>query len=277
MTSLFPHIILLLSGSSLGGVSFRAIDEINTVKSITGKDRTSLRLRRKPPKGNVRRVTSIDRNLRGTFTNKAGNIVQFESFGERGLTLRFERDHSVKDYRSQPLTFTFPSADEERRERKYTPDFIVWRLNNAIEIHEVTLSERRKRTQSHDRERAARRICQTQGWKYIVHTEHSLLQEPELTNLLALYPYRLMKYAHEDAADAIREHLFHASSVSISECLRRTSHLLGLPESRVFGILCHLLWEEKISADLRSHLLIVDCEFNPAVKIWLPEKEGKGQ
>lgn len=166
--------------------------------------------------------------------------------------------------------------DEARSERKYTPDFMVWRLNNAIEIHEVTLSERRKLSQSRDRERAAQRICQTQDWKYIVHTERTLPQETEVANLLALLPYRLTKYMHKGATDAIREHLLRLGRVSVSECLSRTAHLLSLPESTVFGILCHLLWEEKISTDLCSHLLIIDCEFSPAVKIWLPEKDGKG-
>jgi hypothetical protein len=116
-----------------------------------------MRLRRKPPKGNVRRVTSIDRNLRGVFTNKAGHPVQIESFEERILTLQFERDRSVKDYRSQPLTITF--TDQDKRERKYTPDFAVWRNNNAIEIHEVTITERRKLAHSREREKEAKKVC----------------------------------------------------------------------------------------------------------------------
>lgn len=234
-----------------------------------------MRLKRKPPKGNVRRVTTIGRNLRGVFTNKAGHPVQFESFEERILTLQFERDRSVKDYRSQPLTITF--TDQDKRERKYTPDFVVWRINNAIEIHEVTISERRKLTHSREREKAAKRVCQTKGWKYVVHTEHTLPQETEVANLLALLPYHLMKYAHEGVATALREHLSRTTSDSLPGCSQGIAQRLGLPESTVFGAICHLLWTEEISANLRSLLLIIDCAFNPAVKIWLPEKEGKDQ
>jgi TnsA endonuclease N terminal len=131
-----------------------------------------MRLRRKPPKGNVRRVTSINRNLRGVLTNEVGQTVQFESFEERILSLQFQRDRSVKDFRSQPFTFTF--TDEDKRERKYTPDFVVWRSDNSIEIHEVTLTERRERSRSREREQAAQKICQEKGWKYVVHTEHTL-------------------------------------------------------------------------------------------------------
>jgi len=231
--------------------------------------------KRKPPKGNVRRVTSIDRNLRGVITNKADHAVQFESFQERVLTLLFERDRSVKDYRSQPLTITF--TDQDKRDRRYTPDFLVWRQNDAVEIHEVTIAERRERARSREREQEAERLCQKKGWKYVVHTEHTLPQETEVANLLALWPYRLMKYAHEGVATALREHLSRTSSDSLSGCSKGIAQGLCLPESTVFGTLCHLLWTGEISADLRSVLLIIDCAFNPAVTICLQEKEGEGQ
>lgn len=232
-------------------------------------------LKRNPPKGNVRRVTSIDRNLRGVFTNKAGHPVQIESFEERILTLQFERDRSVKDYRSQPLTITF--TDQDKRERKYTPDFAVWRNNNAIEIHEVTIAERRKLAHSREREKEAKKVCKKRGWKYVVHTEHTLPQETEVANLLALLPYRLMKYAHEGVATALREHLSRTISDSLSGCSKGIAQRLDLAESTVFGTICHLLWTEEISADLRSVLLIIDCAFNPAVRVWLPERRGKDQ
>jgi hypothetical protein len=234
-----------------------------------------LRLRRKPPKGDVRRVTSIGRNLRGVVTNKSGHPVQFESFQERVLTLLFERDSSIRDYRSQPLTITF--VDQDKRNRRYTPDFLVRRRNNAIEIHEVTITERQERTRGREREEEAEKIFQKKGWKYVVHTERTLPQETEVANLLALLPYRLSKYMHEGIAQAIREHLLDSPSDSLSECLKDIAHHLCLHESTVFGTLCHLLWKEEICADLRSLLLFIDCTFNPAVKIWLPERKGKDQ
>jgi hypothetical protein len=146
-------------------------------------------LKRKPPEGNVRRVTSIGQNLRGVITNKMGRIVQFESFAERTLLLVLERDRSVIDYGSQPETFEF--VDRYGKARRYTPDFIVWKENGEIEIHEVTRTERRGGTGACEREYAAQKICQARGWRYIVHTEQSLPQQTEVTNLLALVAYRL--------------------------------------------------------------------------------------
>lgn len=232
-----------------------------------------MRLRRKPPKGNVRRVAYIDRNLRGVITNKAGHPVQIESFDERVLTLQFDRDPSVKDYRSQPLTINYTGKDKRRR--KYTPDFLVLRKNNDVEIHEVTITERRKLSHSRERERAAKKVCKQKGWKYVVHTEHTLPQETEVTNLLALLPYRLKKYVHEGVAKALHEHLARTISDSLCECSKDIARRLDLPESIVFGAFCHLLWTGEISADLRSILLIIDCTFNVAAKIRLPEQKGE--
>ena len=91
--------------------------------------------RRKPPPGNVRRVTYISRNIRGVTTNKRGRLVQFESEQERKLILLLERDRTVVDYASQPEILSF--RDEKGHPRQYTPDFQVWRMNGAIELHEV--------------------------------------------------------------------------------------------------------------------------------------------
>ncbi len=188
---------------------------------------------------------------------------------------QFQRDRSIKDFRSQPFTFTF--TDEDKRERKYTPDFIVWRSDNSIEIHEVTVAERRERSQSREREQAAQKICQEKRWKYIVHTEQTLPQETEVANLLALLPYRLMRYAHEGVGEAVRMHLSSTPCASLSDCSKSISRRLDLSEATVFRALCHLLWRGEIAADLRSLLLIIDCSFNPAVKIWLPNMGEKEQ
>ena len=151
-------------------------------------------LKRKPPLGDVRRVRSMGLNLPGVTTNKNGHTVQFESFAERILLVLFERDKTVLDYRSQPETFEF--TDQDKKIRRYTPDFKVWRADGTIEIHEVTRTERQEQLRISEREAGARKICQERQWKYIVHTEQTLPQETEATNLLALLRYRLKAYAH---------------------------------------------------------------------------------
>src|SRR5260370_39988761 len=99
-------------------------------------------MKRKPPAGNVRRVQSIDGNLRYTITSKTGRIVQCESHLERRLALRLDRNRMVRDYTSQPETMHFINAKGEVQ--SYTPDFKSWLLDGRVHIHEVTLLSRRE-------------------------------------------------------------------------------------------------------------------------------------
>jgi hypothetical protein len=229
-------------------------------------------LKRKPPEGDVRRVTSMGLNLPGVTTNKNGYTVQFESYTERILLLLFERDKTVLDYRSQPETFEFTGQDKKLR--RYTPDFKVWKVDGTIEIHEVTLTERQEQLRISEREAGARKICQDRQWKYIVHTEQSLPQKTEVTNLLALLRYRLKSYANSMVIATVLEHLRQNSTLHLQSYAEYVAHQLDIAEPIVFTTLCHLLWHGEICADLQK-LLIFDSSFAPGTIIWLPKKEKK--
>src|SRR5713226_6163121 len=162
-------------------------------------------LKRKPPTGNVRRVAPIGENLRYAITSKDGETVQCESFQERKLAFVFERDPTVQAYRSQPERVAF--TDSQGALHTYVPDFIVWKTTGEIEIHEVTLTSRREKFSSAEREKAAHAICQQRGWRYVVHTEATLPGTTEEANLLALYRYRPSIYGNEAIAAAIRQRL----------------------------------------------------------------------
>lgn len=90
------------------------------------------------------------KTFEGIITSKAGHLVQFESWAERTLILRLDRDPAVLDYQSQPETFTF--FDEQGKQHRYTPDFMVRRRDGAVEIYEVTMSKRRIRPELRRRE-----------------------------------------------------------------------------------------------------------------------------
>ncbi len=227
-------------------------------------------LKRKPPEGDVRRVTSMGLNLPGVTTNKNGYTVQFESFAERILLLLFERDKTVLDYRSQPETFEFEGQDKKLR--RYTPDFKVWRTDGTIEIHEVTRTERQQQLRISEREAAAKKICQERQWKYIVHTEQTLPQKTEVTNLQALLRYRLKMHAHDAVIAAVLEHLTQNSTVQLQRCVEYFAFRLNLAEPTVFATLCYLLWHNQCCTDFQK-LLIFDNAFMPHATIWLPEEE----
>ncbi len=227
--------------------------------------------KRKPPAGNVRRVRSNGRNIRGVITNKVGRLVQFESWLERALILRLDRDPEVLDYQSQPEMFKF--IDEQGKQRSYTPDFKIWRRNGDIEIHEVTLTKRRVRPDIRRREQAARGICQERSWHYVVHTEQTLPRGSELANLLALAGYRPTIYANQAVTQAAFKQLMSKQSMVLEVLVKQVKQALNLSEGQVMAALCHLLWYGELTTDL-NQLLFDQGAIVPSVCIWLEGKEA---
>jgi hypothetical protein len=225
--------------------------------------------KRRPPAGNVRRVKASGQNIRGVMTNKAGRLVQFESWAERALTLRLDRDRDVLDYSSQPEAFTF--SDEQGKRHTYTPDFVVWRRTGPVEIHEVTLAQRRTRPDMRRREEAARQICRARGWRYVVHTEHSIPQGCELANLLALAGYRPTIYANQDVTRVVLERLGVGQAVALGTLVEQIGHDLNLPQGQVTAALCHLLWHGELMTDLEQ-LLFDRGAIVPGVRVWIDRR-----
>jgi hypothetical protein len=237
------------------------------LKQTSRKGKITMALKRKPPAGNVRRIASIGSNLRYTITSKANETVQCESFLERKLTLLFDRDPTVQEYRSQPEQLTF--TDSEGTSHTYVPDFIVWKRTGEVEIHEVTLTERMDRFSIAEREKAARAICQQRGWRYVVHTEHSLPQATEEANLLALYRYRPTSYAHAAVTAAVHTILSHGKQRRLGDLMEDLAQVLSLPKPTIVSAVCHLLWHQIIDADLRHTLLFVDAAPVAHFQVWL--------
>jgi hypothetical protein len=225
-------------------------------------------LKRKPPAGNVRRVASIGMNMRYAITSKANETIQCESFQERKLTLLFDRDPTVQEYRSQPERFAFTNS--QGTSRTYVPDFIVWRTNGTVEIHEVTLTSRQDRLSIQEREKAAREICQQRGWRYIVHTEQSLPQPTEEANLLALYRYSPTSYAHPDVTRVMQEQLRHSGPLTFQQISMKIMQHLDLPHPTVVSALCHLLWHDLLVTDLGHQLIFHNAAPRADLSVWLP-------
>ena len=229
-------------------------------------------LKRKPPDKNVRRVASIGSNSRSAVRNKNGRTIQCESFsGERKLTLIFDRDPTVRDYQSQPIRI--PYDDSEGKKHTYVPDFMVWKIDGSIEIHEVTRSERRILPNAQSREAGAKKHCQKEGWSYVVHTEDSLPNDTEASNLLELYMFRPTVYYRSDVAVAVCEKLSDGKRLSLPRLIHEISQELKLPVGVVSPGLYHLLWYGKIETDLRS-LIFIDGAPLSRTLVWLPVQEG---
>lgn len=227
-------------------------------------------LKRRPPFGNTRRVVAIEGNLRGVMTNKAGRVVQFESFLERSLLLYLDRDRTVRDYGSQPETFHF--LDDQGGQHTYTPDFIVWRHDESVEIHEVTLISRRSQDKIRRREEAAVAICLVRGWQYIVHTELDLPQDTELANLLALFHYRPSAYLHPAVAQAALAYVAVGQSAAMAHLVCQLTNSLGLPPVSIISTLGHLLWHDQLQTDLHQPIFVQGA-FASHIRLWLATEE----
>lgn len=223
-------------------------------------------MKRRPPPRNVRRVQHIDGNIRSTSASKHGNIIQAESFNESKLIILLERDPTVIDYISQPETISFITL--EGRHRRYTPDFKVWRADGRIELHEVTLAERRAARESlREREAAARLIYQSYGWHYIVHTEHDLPSGAELANLQHLYGYRAPANADPAITTAAQTLLAEGQRMRYTALRQQIAERLGMPPGQISGALLHLLWLGQLAADMHR-LFFIDGIPAATFEIW---------
>ncbi len=149
---------------------------------------------------------------------------------------------------------------------------MVWKVDGTIEIHEVTLSERRLLPNAQRREAAAQKLCQKEGWRYVVHTENSLPNDTVTTNLLELYMFRPTVYFRSDVGVAAREKLSNGRHLPLPRLIQEISQELGLPVGVVSPGLYHLLWHGKIEADLRSLIFIDGAPLSHAL-VWLPVQE----
>lgn len=224
-------------------------------------------MKRKPPTGNVRRVISLGNNFRGVITNKRDHLVQFESEQERKLILLLERDPRVVDYVSQPETLHF--SDEKGRQRRYTPDFQVWRVNGQIELHEVTVQSRRESRESlREREFAAQRICQERGWRYVVHTDQTLPSGFEYASLDFLSAFRVKCYGD------VESEVWWMGKLKGQEPIHPRLVISQIePDMKVNGLLnslYHMLWYSEVEMNWHEPFFW-QGDFHPRARIWLPE------
>jgi len=226
-----------------------------------------MNMKRKPPIGNVRRTISLGNNFRGVTTNKQGHLVQFESEQERKLILLLERDPLVADFVSQPETLIF--IDGKGRQRRYTPDFQVWRVNGQIELHEVTIQSRRESRESlQEREVAAQLVCQERGWRYIVHTDQTLPSGFEYASLDFLSAFRAQSYGEVEAGGWWTGKLKGQGHVHPKFVINQLGQ--NLKASVLLNSLYHMLWYSEVEMNWREPFFW-HGDFHPQARIWLPD------
>lgn len=228
-------------------------------------------MKRKPPENNVRRVRHINGNKIGNMYARDGSILQFESELMRIHLMTLIRDRRVIGIVTEPLTIKF--VDSKGKKRSYTPDCKVTLQSGDIEIQEVTVSSRREKESSIEREKAGRQYCIEEGATYKVITELDLPQKTELANLRALYPFASEAYFSRDVEVVMVETLSSMPRMKVTELIRAIASETSLPNNVIFSALCHAAWHFRI---IFSNQQLIFFRGVPNRKLWvcLPEFEN---
>lgn len=227
-------------------------------------------LKRRPPKGNLRRTRSIGGSIPGVTTSKNLESVQHESFQERVNKYLLDRDPRVRRYESQSEYFTW--IDDDGTLDGYHPDFKVFNWDGTIDIYEITRTERyldpKVARRMLRREKEAKRLCAEHGWGYIVLTERDLPSGAELANLEQLAGFRAMIYNRPLVVSAIVQKLS-IGRLHLGELAEHVAAELGIQAATVRATIFHLIWHRTLDAEL-SKLLLVRCQPTPTAFVWLP-------
>ena len=226
-------------------------------------------LKRKPPKGNVRRVHSNGKTITGVISNHQNELVQFESASEQILPIIFMRDKSIVRLVSQPIEIPF--IDATGKTHKYTPDYLVEKENGVIEIHEFTMSNRRISKQCLDRENAAKQYCKDKGWQYFVHTEIDFEDKTWNENLQALFGFLADCYRNEEISEMIFTHIRYYGKTTYSLLYSKFVEELGINKQLFTESILHLIYLKELGTDLHQPIFIFG-DINPKMELWIPEK-----
>ena len=228
-----------------------------------------MKTKRKPPPGSVVHLYPTYQTSVGMTTSKRGHLVQYSSRWEHLLVLRFERDATVIDYMSRPLTIEYLDPNGELCSA--TPNFWVLRTNGDEELHLVSVGAQSRREREREALAAITEYCAQRGLPLFVHTEITLPNKTEGANLIALAGFRasvnyneqIDKYCRKTLGQRAPE-LFHVLVRSIAEALK-------LDPPMVRNNLLHLLWHGMLETDWQK-LIFDNGQVLPDMRVALAQE-----
>ncbi len=137
-----------------------------------------------------RRIINKSRSLSGLMpSDKNGEHVWFESALERDFAILLEAHPDVSHYQEQPVTIEY---DVEGKTRRYTPDFLVYFINDLYKPWLCEIKYRSELREKFDRLkpklRAGINHSKTEKWEFKIFTEHDIrTQYLENLNFLDRY------------------------------------------------------------------------------------------
>jgi hypothetical protein len=125
------------------------------------------------------------KNIGKFFSVKMNSMLWFESLLEESLMYLLDFDPSVKRFKEQPCHIRYM---HEGKRHRYTPDFFVERPSER-QIIEVKPKSKAATEKYRLLFRIVSHICEREGYKFKVYTEETILLQPRLNSVKALWSY----------------------------------------------------------------------------------------
>lgn len=150
---------------------------------------------RKPPRRGVR-----GKNIGKFFSIKMNAMLWFESLLEEAMMYLLDFDPDVQRFKEQPCHIRYR---HEGKVHRYTPDLLVER-SDEIQIIEVKPRNKATTERNVMLFRIISTICESGGYRFKVVTDETIMLQPRLNNIKALWSYartplaaRHQIYCHE--------------------------------------------------------------------------------
>jgi hypothetical protein len=136
----------------------------------------------------VRKITNKGgRKVIGKFPSlKMQRLICWESQIERDYIYLLEFDPAVSSYAEQPLRISYY---RDARERHYTPDFLVKKLDKNL-IVEVKQEVEARKEENQRLFRIASAVCAHNNYEFVLVTDTMIRVQPRLDNVKLLTRYQ---------------------------------------------------------------------------------------
>ena len=213
----------------------------------------------------VRKVSNRGGNTIGHFPSlKMGRMIDYESLIERDLIYLLEFEQDVTWYAEQPLTIPY---HYERKERDYTPDFHIIRVDRNILV-ECKPQELVKSDENRPKFDAARAWCAAREWTFQVVTDAQLRSGYRLRNVKLLMQFARYKIEPE-VTGHIRAFLYTTlAPVTVADVMVNT--MPDRPQSAMIPIL-HMAFHHELVLPLDDAPISVHSLVRPALTLEVKE------
>lgn len=193
----------------------------------------------------------------GYVTGQLASGQEYEDLLERDFLKLLQFDLSVREFRAQPISIQF---EYDGSVHTYVPDVLIHyhagsggeqRASDLVEVKPASFEER---PATHDAAKfaAARRVCEREGWRFLIVREDRI-RIPRLANadLLCRYIHR----AYNPALTArLLKQLEELGGVATAEQLLSALCATSSERARWFPELWTLVAVRKVAADLDQPL-----------------------